>query len=513
MRDVLVINSYAGSLVLGAKAAGIPILASMEDCGYGIAAQKLNFPELKYVDRHPWPTFNLGNLEATAVIAHPPCAAFSNMNIVEEKKGLGTDAFGCHRKVMDYALGNGCEALAIESVTGALKFAQEEYLNYAAKYGYDCVFLLLNAVSFGVPQWRARFWVLFFREKRELYKFQLEPRYVNLESVLDGKVADDEVTLKHVRYLKRKYESANFKFEEMMASDRVQPGGFDKLARQHFVELGVEVGDIETLKALTGTKGLYRAGLPRKLDPTLFAPVILGFTLWYVNDRPLNRVEYQRIMGFPDDWKWPGKEGKDFLTYLSKGVCPPVATWILQQLQYQQTSQLRADFTHTCSHGQVLDLQPEKKVVEEFLRNPPGSPRAGLTGQVGANPRTERPPLLTTDQTEGTGTSGYPDRPRDTNVGRASKPFTCQVTFSERPRDGDVLRYEDREGFVRWLELELRRKDEVNQELYKEVEGEEVVREVQEVGEGKLPGPADVPRVQEPRPERQVGEGWGNYRG
>jgi site-specific DNA-cytosine methylase len=379
--DCLIINSYAGSLVLGAKAAGIPIRGSMEDSGYGIAGQRLNFPDLKFVDRTPWPADDLSN---TIVIAHPPCSAFSNMNIVKEKRGTGTDAFECHRRVLDYALGQKCVALAIESVPGALEAAGSEYASYAEKYGYGHCFVLLNAVSFAVPQWRPRFWALFFREKKQSYAFSFAPTYRNVQSILNGEEATDPVTLKHVSYLKKKYDAAGFDFGAMMRSET--QGGFDKIAKDY-----LQNKDSEVVKSMTGTLGLYRAGLPRKLDPTLWAPVVLGFSLWYVHDRPLNRIEYQRIMGFPDDYRWNSKMEKDFLTYLSKGVCPPVAEWVIKQLRYQgdfaaygvanggvldlqpqkKIKQLRyqGDFAaYGVANGGVLDLQPQKKEVEEILR-------------------------------------------------------------------------------------------------------------------------------------------------
>jgi site-specific DNA-cytosine methylase len=385
--DCLIINSYAGSLVLGAKAAGIPIRRSMEDSGYGIDGQRLNWPELSYVPKTPWPKDDLTN---TIVIAHPPCSAFSNMNLTKEKRGTSTDAFDCHRRVLDYALSQQCHSLAIESVTGALAAAGEEYATFADRYGYGHCFVLLNAVSFGVPQWRPRFWALFFREKRESYTFGFSPRYVPLQSTLNGEEATDTPTVKHGRYMERKFAAAGFNYQEMMKGD--YQGGFDKIARAYLRDQGKEA-EGEAVKVLTGTMGMYRAGLPRKLDPTLWAPVILGFSYWCVHDRALNRVEYQRIMGFPDDYRWNVKMEKDFLTYLSKGVCPPVATWVLQQFMEQHrvatTPGNHLLGNQLVANGGTLDLQPQKKEVEDVLRG---------TNNLGVFKDSRRLPCVSTDQ-------------------------------------------------------------------------------------------------------------------
>lgn len=401
--DCLIINSYAGSLVLGAKAAGIPIRRSMEDSGYGIAGQRLNFPDLTFIDdRAFWPK---DDLRDTVVIAHPPCAAFSNMNLVKEKRGLETDAFSCHRRVLDYALGQNCSALAIESVPGALEAAGQAYADYAKRYSYGHCFVLLNAISFGVPQWRPRFWALFFRDRRTPFSFNFTPTYRNVQSILEGSYPTDRTILKHLEYHANKFKRGeNFDFEAMMKSEII--GGFDSMAKKY---LGVD--DSEEEKRRTGTQGLYRAGLPRKLDPTLWAPVILGFSMWYVDDRPLNRIEYQRIMGFPDDYQWPEKMKKDFLTYLSKGICPPVGTWIINQMTNWEEG------NYSVADGGVLDLQPQKKSVEAILRGtsvdpitvvgprvprvvrpspPPDKPRLTLEEfrkRVAATPKVEEPEL------------------------------------------------------------------------------------------------------------------------
>lgn len=352
MRDVLTINSYAGSLVIGAQMAGFPIRRSMEDSGYGIEGQRLNWPDLKYVYSLPWPE---DDLSSTMVIAHPPCSAFSGMNIIPGKKGLDTDAVKCHKLVMDYAMGNRCEALAIESVQGALKF-KDFYTEYAAKYGYSVCFVLLNSISFGVPQWRKRFWAVFYRDLK-LFYFSLVPKYVCLQEVLNGEPVTNFRLNKAFQYHDKKFaRGKDFDFKKMLRE--TPPGAFDAMAKRFFKEK-----DPMALKNLTGTLGLYRAGLPRKLDPALWAPVVLGFSTWYVGERPLNRTEYMRIMGFPDNYRWTEKLGKDFLTYLSKGICPPVGAWILQQMDNNLEANLRM-----YKDGDVVDLQPNKGTVEAILK-------------------------------------------------------------------------------------------------------------------------------------------------
>lgn len=399
MKDVLAINSYAGSLVLGATKAGYKLRGSYEDAGYGIAAQKLNFPDLNFVDKSPWPE---DDLSETAVIAHPPCASFSIMNPMKgsaKHTGETADGFQCHRNVMNYALGKGCESLAIESVTGVMK-AQATYQEFGEKYGYHVYFLRLNAIGFGVPQWRPRVWILFLKKvegRTNLLHVKYEPSYVKLESVLQTTgttMAGGDETHIMVRRLKE----AKISGEELR---KIFTGeyGCGSLLQIGQEVLGIDdVGEnFAEVRKAWNLGGLYSAMMPRILDPNLWAPTVLGGSAWFVNGRPLFLEEYMGIMGFPTDYKWP-QSFSDPRLYLSKGVCPPIAGWILQQLERNQEGAL--DFTHTAEPGEVIDLQPKKAHVSDFLlqgklwEDEPGRPRKARAPRAEAAGRTYAAPVV-----------------------------------------------------------------------------------------------------------------------
>ena len=53
---VLVINSYAGSITLGASSLGCEIVGSYEDKNFFLDAQKANFPDIDFRSyRKDWP--------------------------------------------------------------------------------------------------------------------------------------------------------------------------------------------------------------------------------------------------------------------------------------------------------------------------------------------------------------------------------------------------------------------------------------------------------------------------
>lgn len=378
MKDILIINSYGGSLMLGAQATGYPIRGSYEDSGFGIEAQKLNFPKEVYVDKLPWPK---DDLSETVVIAHPPCAPFSIMNPMKgdsSRAGTSAEGFKCHRDVMDYALGQGALSLAIESVPGVLKVA-EEYETMADKYGYNVYYLKLNAISFGVPQWRPRVWIIFIRQparklthlEPQKLKVAWEPKYRKLSECLvsEGTLMNrgDE---KHI-ILRRLQEA------------KVDPSLLRKIFEGEYgegtlLQIGTKVLEVsgadnfQEVRKAWNLGGLFAAMMPRVLNPEGWAPTILGGSAWFVNGRPLLLEEYNNIMGFPTDYKWPANFSDPRL-YLSKGVCPPIATWILQQMEHNI---LHHEFigNYSCAPKELLDLCPKKETVEKALRGESNDP-------------------------------------------------------------------------------------------------------------------------------------------
>ena len=82
----LIINSYGGSLVLGAKAVGAEIIGSYEDHNFGLGIQQAIFDDIKFVAyRKDWKPQDLRDV---FVIAHPPCSAFSVQNTSRTARGL-----------------------------------------------------------------------------------------------------------------------------------------------------------------------------------------------------------------------------------------------------------------------------------------------------------------------------------------------------------------------------------------------------------------------------------------
>jgi hypothetical protein len=140
------------------------------------------------------------------------------------------------------------------------------------------------------------------------------------------------------------------------------------------LQIGKEVLEIDDpgenfseVRKAWNLEGIFGVKMPRFLDPAGWATTLLFDACWFIHGRPLLLEEYNLIMGFPKDYQWPDSYS-DPRVYLSKGVCPPVATWILRQIQANlEPAELTSD-THVCQPGELLDLCPKKKDVEKALR-------------------------------------------------------------------------------------------------------------------------------------------------
>jgi site-specific DNA-cytosine methylase len=333
----LILNTYAGSLLLGAKAVeGIEVIGSYEDSGYGSEIQGANFPEVNLIERAPWPN---QNLEDVMVIAHPPCAAFSIQTPGKNNVGVDAKKFQCTVEVAHYALRNHAAILAIESVPGALEGARAVHDAIGLEHGYGVFRITQNAMSFGVPQNRPRFWVIFSRLPQ--LQLALTPRTQQVLDIIMGTrdphnldPAIDAETQKQIAKLMDHHLPINELLHDGVAG--LLPAKIAKL-------MECSIHDATYNYCLPG----WLSSQLRILDPLKPATTLLGNTWWYVRTdenqgRPLTVDEYNAVMGFPRDYIFPPRYQTRWRDFLSRGVCPPVAEWIIRQLRANLLGTLEA---------------------------------------------------------------------------------------------------------------------------------------------------------------------------
>jgi site-specific DNA-cytosine methylase len=361
---VLVINSYAGSITLAATQAGFDILASMEDSGYALGTQKLNFPRLTYIDQLPWPMLHDRALADCIVAAHPPCAAFSAQNN-STNKGVNSSHFNCTKRVLDYSAAFDAAAIVIESVTGAYLGAKDFYDEWASSHPYDCYRILQNACTFGVPQWRPRYWTVMVR-KGLINQLILRHtrKYVTLGEAL-GTGIEGEKNPYTEKYWSRQ-------------CDGLKTGGMTnesiRLITTEFTgHLGrtiaaVEEADIYETK-LKYNISSFDSHVFTMLPLDGFAHTVMCVSNWLYLGRPVNMPELNVIAGFPADYKFD--KPREQKCYLSKGVAPPVAKWLLEEVRSNLQGETLLtpltvnEYVYEIKPGETADMRVKKAEVKQ----------------------------------------------------------------------------------------------------------------------------------------------------
>ena len=364
----LVINSYAGSITIGAKQMGFDIIGSYEDANYGLDIQKHNYPDLTYIEKYEnWPKQDLSDV---FVIAHPPCSAFSLANTSKKARGVDTDAFNCTKKVLQYAMDNNAMGVAIESVMGALNGAWEIHQQYADTHNYYLYRVLENGCMFGA-QWRDRFWVLYLRKDLVPPEatFIIEPHYQTVKEVV-GEYENGPTTgnleVLFERQKKMLIDSGDFTQDDLDFFFQPQDPPHRTMA------LGTLVWERkfrkeEKWEVFKRYIGGFASGSMCFINPDGMCGVIMGGSFWYMNGRCLSEDAFQLLMGFPLTYKFPSEPKnyrKNMRTYLSKGVMPPIAAWILEQaavnLDKMSPRFHKEGYTLTIQPNQIADFRIRK---------------------------------------------------------------------------------------------------------------------------------------------------------
>ncbi len=260
-------------------------------------------------------------------------------------------------------------AILIESVPGALKGGQSVHDDYARRYGYRIFRILQNAATFGIPQWRPRFWIIFLRADGNfprLIPIGHTPRVRTIGQLIDEE-NPGEVNYYHVRKLEeqiallRKKSFSSSIIYEMFHGEHF--GGFPNVLKK----LTNRQEDLAQLTAMYSIFGKWLSNAMRFLDPADFAPVLIGTSCWYCNERLLGENEYKAIMGFPRDYYFPDNEKKKMLEYLSKSVCPPIAAWLISWIMDLCQGKKHNAKTHelffTMADGETVDFQLKRSDV------------------------------------------------------------------------------------------------------------------------------------------------------
>lgn len=275
-------------------------------------------------------------------------------------------------------MGNRAAAIAVESVTGALAGAWEVHDFYARKYGYEIYRILQNGATVSTQN-RNRFWALFFRKDVTLTYglFTMTPKWKTVRQTLDergpvyGRVPP--IVVRDFNALKgRLLESGWFDETGLEALFGKQPPGRVHVGKVHKVIQKKFRPDLhldEIIAVIRQTPKMWGCKYLDFIDPNGLVGVLQGISWWYIDGANLPEIGFKRLMGFPDDYIFPeGAIRNDIRTYLSKGVIPQVATWVLEQVMANLGArEFKQDetFNIRIAPGGVADFRFTKKTCGE----------------------------------------------------------------------------------------------------------------------------------------------------
>ena len=173
-------------------------------------------------------------------------------------------------------------------------------LEQFAHIGYHTVHGILDAVNYGVPQFRERLLILESRDNQQLFlpaptHFQIHQNPLYRWNVLGDAIRDLEDDVG---------ECASFSQERLHFLKMVPEGG-------NWRDLPEEAKKIAMGGAYYsggGKVGFYRRLSYKQPSPTLVTSPVQKASMFChpVKDRPLSVREYARIQQFPEDWRFVG---------------------------------------------------------------------------------------------------------------------------------------------------------------------------------------------------------------
>ncbi|MDO8335164.1 MAG: DNA cytosine methyltransferase [Candidatus Saccharibacteria bacterium] len=314
-----------GGFRIAAEQHGLQCVATSEindDC---IATYNENFgasekiSDVTSLDQTKLPDFDL-------LCAGFPCQPYS---IAGKKLGLLDDRSGVLQKLIQIVSLKKPKALLLENVENFKSFQDGTLLASTLKeitaLGYAVFSGVLDSAKFGVPQQRRRLFIVAFRNDLAVKNFHF-PHGDKTTSPFRNFIASNDFSIP----ISKKWEqyidlySGSKRLDEL---DFLPPKTRLSLER---ADIGLDLTDCIFQMRSSGIRAL---SIDKPL-PT-FAVSISGggamIPVYSKERRHLNLTEMKRLMGFPDDFKFPVSR-TSAVKQLANAVTPPVIHSIINQM-------------------------------------------------------------------------------------------------------------------------------------------------------------------------------------
>ena len=338
--------SGGGGMTLGAKQAGVEVLYAVERCPFAAGTYRRNFPEtsmfvgdIRELQSVPAPPKD----RRTVVFGGPPCQGFSTSN--QRTRTLSNPANWMFAEFIRVAKMWDPDWIVIENVKGIqetlngffLRAMQEELLTL----GYRTSTMTLNASDHGIPQRRARAFVVGSKDGKELsLATAMNGREVTVgEAIDDLPVLEPGASLDELPYrcearseFARRLRGAR----KSVTGNLVTNNSEDVLRRYSYVPPGGNWKDIPArlMKNYNDVSNCH-TGIYRRLRSSEPSVVIGNFRknmlIHPEQHRGLSVREASRIQCVPDEFVFCGSIGFQ-QQQVGNLVPPPMAHAVLRRI-------------------------------------------------------------------------------------------------------------------------------------------------------------------------------------
>lgn len=303
---------FAGGFTLGVRE-HFRVLTHFEDGPYGVeTAVRNGLIDFAFVDPASWPADDYRG-RVDFVYSNPPCAPWSRASEGRETPWQDDPRLDCVRRAFSLVESIRPRVWAWESVRRAWTHGRplvEAVARRGAELGYSCTVLLVEGSRHGVPQVRARLFVVLHRDAIEW-----EPagarRAVTVGDALSKK------------FKERTLEEAPERYIDLLR--RMAPGEID--IRQTFDRLYAErIGAGERVRGRPSF-------MNRRLRADRPSLVLTGSAKLFhpTEDRHISVEESAALCGYPPSFRFHGTVGKRY-AQVAQAVMPPVGEYLARMV-------------------------------------------------------------------------------------------------------------------------------------------------------------------------------------
>jgi len=336
----------AGGMSLGAKMAGIDIKIAVESDKYAARTYCSNHPPSKLFfanDIREFQYIKLASKKQLVIFGGPPCQGFStsnqrNRSIINEKNWLYKEFI---RVVSLYMP----DWVVFENVAGILETENGVFVDHLLKefksLGYSCTYSILQANEYGVPQKRARFFLVASLHN-QVFKFPTPTTTLPItlnEAIGDLPILSNGSSVNYMEYS----QPANSNYALSLRKELV--GCYNHLVTRnsplvieryrHIPQGGNWESIPDVLMSNYADKTRCHTGIYRRLINKEPSIVIGNFRknmlIHPTQDRGLSVREAARIQSFPDSFSFLGSIGFQ-QQQVGNAVPPMLAKVIFDQI-------------------------------------------------------------------------------------------------------------------------------------------------------------------------------------